>query len=167
MRIQVKKGRDAAPTLACIRADGTRTWGKVNPFFPVHDLTHYAVESVLGFREAFYGLVASGWSLDDFTDGGARSRMPVEALWAENVVGLFDLERGTHRMFSAAEFTAGLGASLAKQGVPPFRPVTAAELARVRTLRGDLQARWLALAPGETLEVTFPAAVTAAFRPPA
>jgi hypothetical protein len=45
--------------------------------------------------------------------------------------------------------------------------VTVEELARVRTLRGDLQARWLALAPGETLEVTFPAAVTAAFRPPA
>ena len=39
MLIQLKKGRDGPATLACVRADGTRSWGKEHPFFPVHDLT--------------------------------------------------------------------------------------------------------------------------------
>lgn len=161
MRIQLKKGRDGAPNLTCIRADGTRTWGKVHPFFPLHDLTHYAVESVLGFDQAFFGLVASGWALDDFADKAARARMPAEALWAENVVGLLDLERGAGRMTTAEELSTGLGEALAKQGVAPFRAITEPELARMRALRSRLSAQWTALAPGETLEVSFPAAVTA------
>ena len=157
MRIQLKKGRDGAPNLTCIRADGTRTFGKVHPFFPLHDLTHYAVESVLGFDRAFFGLVASGWSLDDFADKATRARMPAEALWAENVVGLLDLERGTGRMMTAEELSTGLRDSLARQGVAPFRAITEDELVRVRTLRGRLSAQWTAVPPGETLEVSFPA----------
>ncbi|HEY5060709.1 MAG TPA: hypothetical protein VII52_04185, partial [Gemmatimonadaceae bacterium] len=68
--IRIKKKSDGSAALSCIRADGTTTWqqqnGKLGRFFPLHDLTHYAVESVLGFRNAFYGLVASGWDLADF-----------------------------------------------------------------------------------------------------
>lgn len=82
MIIELKKGHNGPPTLSCIRADGTRTRGKLHPFFPVHDLTHAAVESVLGFNEAFFGLVAAG-------------RLPMEARWAEGIVGVLDLERGT------------------------------------------------------------------------
>lgn len=51
MRVHIKKGRDGRPTLTCIRADGSRTWSRVHPFFPLHDLTHYAVESVLGLNQ--------------------------------------------------------------------------------------------------------------------
>jgi hypothetical protein len=90
--IQLKKGRDAPATLACVRDDGTRTWGKEHPFFPVHDLTHCAVESVLG--------------LD-------------------------------HR--------------------ETFKPLTDAQVSRVRALRGTLEAQWHALPVGETLVVEFPA----------
>ncbi len=54
MVIQLKKGRDGPATLACVRSDGTRTWGKEHPFFPVHDITHCVVESVLGFDQAFF-----------------------------------------------------------------------------------------------------------------
>ena len=156
MIIQLKKGRDGPSTLTCVRADGSRTWGKVHPFFPVHDLTHCAVESVFGFAEAFFGLVASGWAIDDFAAPGAAARLPVEACWAETIVGLFDLERGTNRVFSAAEFTEALAASLAGQTANPFRPVSQSELERVRSLRGELRGRWQALSPGATLEVTFP-----------
>src|SRR5712691_8174 len=108
MMIQLKKGRDGPSTLVCVRPDGTRAWRKVHPFFPVHNLTHCAVESVLGFEEAFFGLVASGWSIDEFEARGAAARLPVEALWAENIAGLFDLERGQNRLFAAGEFTAAL-----------------------------------------------------------
>ena len=80
MFIQLKKGRDGPATLACVRADGTRTWGKEHPFFPVHDLTHCAVESVLGFDQAFFGLIAKGWDIDDFAKPRASRAMP----WSRN-----------------------------------------------------------------------------------
>ncbi len=113
---------------------------------------------MLGFGEAFFGLVASGWSLDDFADKAVRARMPAEALWAENIVGLLDLERGMGRMMTAEEFSAGLGESLARQGAAPFRAITDEELSRIRGIRGRLQAQWTSLTPGETLDVPFPAA---------
>lgn len=161
MRVQIKKGRDGRSTLTCVRADGSRTWHQVHPFFPVHDLTHFAVESVLGFRAAFFGLVASGWDLDAFADRARRARMPDEAVWAETIVGVLDLERGQQRMFDPSEFRDAVNAALAGQGRPPFRPLAAGELARIRTVRGGLRHRWLALAPGETLDLAFPVSAEA------
>lgn len=155
MTVQLKKGRDGPSSLACVRADGTRTWSRLHPFFPAHDLTHYAVESVLAFRGAFFGLVASGWDIDDFANREIRAGMPAEAMWAENAVGLLDLERTQERPFDAAGFNAALAASLTVQKVAACRPVTDDELTRVRALRDELVGRWWALAPGETLEVPF------------
>lgn len=156
MIIQLKKGRDGPSSLACVRDDGSRTWSKVHPFFPVHDLTHCAVESVLGFDQAFFGLVASGWNLDDVGGRGSAGRLPAQALWAEHIVGLLDLERANHRLFDAAEFNELLGAALGKGQLAPCRRIEEAELASVRQRRNALQQRWQALTPGETLEVEFP-----------
>jgi hypothetical protein len=158
MVIHLKKGRDGPSTVACVRADGSRTWARLHPFFPEHDLTHCAVETVFGFREAFFGLVAAGWQIDDFAAPEARRRMPVEALWAESIVGLFDLERGTGRMLSAAELTTALAEALRGQGVAAYRALEESEVQAVRGLRGRLLVRWREVAPGETLEVPFPAA---------
>src|SRR5882672_11335664 len=130
MVIELKKGRDGPTTLICVRADGTRTWRKVARFFPVHDLTHCSVESVLGFTEAFFGLIASGWNIDDFAAPGVAARLPVEAVWAESIVGLLDLERGTGTEWSAREFNEALAESLRGQSRPAFRPVGEDELAR-------------------------------------
>lgn len=154
MRIELKKGRDGPASLACVRPDGTRTWSREHPFFPVHDLTHCAVETVFGFTEAFFGLVASGWSID----ATGTAALPLEAHWAERIVGLLDLERGMGRRLTAPEFNDALAATLRQHQLAPFRPVTEAELARVRSLRTDLTARWHALPPGATLALPFPAA---------
>ena len=158
MVIQLKKGRDGPSTLTCVRADGTRTWGKVHPFFPLHDLTHCAVESVLQFDQAFFGLVAAGWQIDDFATPGAAGRLPAQALWAEHIVGILDRERGLPHPLPASELSATMAAGLQGQKLAPFRPITEAELGQVRGLRDALQARWHALPAGATLEVPFPAA---------
>lgn len=154
MRIQLRRGKDGPSTLTCVRADGSRTWSKVHPFFPVHDLTHCAVESVLGFREAFFGLVASGWALETF---GPRVPLPLEARWAECIVGLLDLERAQPRSFPASQFNEMLAASLHGQGLESFRPVTDEQLDRVSEVREQLAGAWRALPMGGTLEVSFPA----------
>ena len=94
--IRIKKKTDGSAALSCVRADGSTTWqrqdGQQGRFFPLHDLTHYAVESVLGFHNAFFGLLASGWDISDFEKKEMRTRMPGEALLAELIVGFFDLE---------------------------------------------------------------------------
>ncbi len=156
MRIQLKKGRDGPATLACVRADGTRTWGKEHPFFPVHDITHCVVESVLGFDQAFFGLIATGWEIDDFAKPGASRKMPFQAIIAEHVVGVFDRERALPAPLTAAEFNETVIASLPPAQRDGFKVLTAAQLSQVRELRGALEGRWNALQPGATMELTFP-----------
>lgn len=166
MMIQLKKGKDGPSTLTCVRADGSRTWNKLHPFFPEHDLTHCATESVLGFTQAFFGLVASGWNIDDFARPGAGRRLPTEAALAESIVGILDQERGTGRILPAPEFNEALSESLRGQGCQPFRSIREDELVRVRSLRLDLLSRWRALPRGETLEVPFPFPAAAPSDPP-
>ena len=54
MVIRLTKRRDGNTVLRCDRADGTSTWqrqdGKLASVFPFHDMTHYAVETEMGFR---------------------------------------------------------------------------------------------------------------------
>src|SRR4051812_33256784 len=107
VRIKKKSNGDAA--LACERADGTVTWqrqeGHLGTFFPFHDLTHFAVESVLGFHQAFFGLISTGWDISDFSAPGVKDRLTSEALLAEMLVAFFDLERATGVLGDAADFT--------------------------------------------------------------
>jgi hypothetical protein len=156
MRIEIKNGKDSRPTLVCVRPDGTRTWAKLHSFFPLHDLTHCAVESVLGFDQAFFGLVASGWAIDDFSQRLASDRLPTEARWAESIVGLLDRETAAGALWQAPEFNALLALSLRGQDVLPFRALTDVELDAIRQFRNELHAQWLAVRPGDTLEVVFP-----------
>jgi len=157
MRIQLKKGRDGPATLACVRADGSRTWGKEHPFFPVHDLTHCAVESVLGFDEAFFGLIARGWDIDDFAKPRASRTMPFQSIVAEHVAGVFDRERALPAPLSVGEFNETVFASLPAVQRVAFQPLTDVQVSRVRELRSTLEERWHALPVGATLVVEFPA----------
>ena len=96
--IRIKKKSDGSAALSCLRADGSVTWQRQNGqqarFFPLHDLTHYAVETVLGHTRGFYGLVAEGWDLTDFGSPWPRGPLPPEALVSEFIVGFLDRERG-------------------------------------------------------------------------
>jgi hypothetical protein len=158
--IRIKKKSDGSAALTCTRADGSVTWqrqdGKLGAFFPFHDLTHYAVETVLGFRRAFYGLLAEGWDLSSFGDPGTKSRIPEDAHLAELVVGFFDLERITGNAPTAEEFNEKIRDFLADNGLPAtqFR-VDEGQLTSIRELRDALFARWRAVPAGETLELPF------------
>jgi hypothetical protein len=161
MRIHLKKGRDGPSTLACIRNDGTRTWAHEHPFFPSHDLTHCAVESALGLDQAFFGLIAAGWEIDDFAQPGASKRMPFEALLAEHIVGILDRERGLPNVLTTAEVNEAIVASLSVAERAGFRPITPSQLVAVRSLRARLERRWRELAMGATLELEFPVSTAA------
>ena len=158
--IRIKKKTDGSAALTCIRPDGSTTWqrqeGQLGRFFPLHDLTHYAVETVLGFQRAFYGLLAEGWDLTDFGTGGSRGEIPDEAGLAELVVGYFDLKRMSGERATADEMNDRIRSFRADRGLAPtsFR-ATNEQIARIRELRADLFARWKVVPPGEALELSF------------
>lgn len=123
------------------------TWQKQTrhaAHFVLHDLTHYAVETALGYRRGFFGLIAEGWDAEDTTGKGARGRLPMEAVEVEQVVGLFDSERGSGTLWTVEEFNS-------------FAPrhLSAEDIHKVRALRGSLFEKWFALAPGAAIELEF------------
>ena len=158
--IRIKKKTDGDAVLSCVRADGTVTWqrqeGPHARFFPLHDLTHYAVETVLGHRRGFYGLVADGW---DFTDFGApwpKGHLPPDMDPSETIVGLLDSERYQGITLGVADLLALRDRGpIAAMALPIPSTLTDEDLDAVRARRAELFAQWAALPAGETLELPF------------
>ena len=159
LRILMTKRADGSAVLRCERADGSSSFqkqaGKNAAFFPLHDLTHYAVESELGFRSGFYGLVADGWDIEDTTGKGARGKLPPEAVTVEHIVGSLDVERASRVPSSAEDFNAQAAMFAETRGLPAPRALTDEQLDRVRARMKELFYDWFALADGATLELTF------------
>jgi hypothetical protein len=155
LRFAIK--RDGTPVLSVTRRDGSVAWQRQGSFFPVHDLTHHAVETVLGLRQAFWGMMADGWDFGDFGSPWPRGPMPnlPEALLAECIAGWFDTTRASGIEPTAAGLNAHLAEVFAQHGHASPRIVTDGEFARILSLRADLAARWHALAPGEAMELAF------------
>ena len=164
--IRIKKKTEGSSALSCQRADGSVTWqrqeGRQGRFFPLHDLTHYAVETVLGHPRGFYGLVAEGWELTDFGHPWPRGPLPVEALLSELVVGFLDRERASGMEWPASDFNQAAATYRDQHGLHDSPVVTDEDLRQVRDRMCELLARWAALPAGETLELAFTRAVAPA-----
>ncbi|MGB6947290.1 MAG: hypothetical protein WBE37_33130 [Bryobacteraceae bacterium] len=117
-------------------------------------MTHFAVESALGFRRGFFGLIAEGWEIADTTGKQARGPLPSEAREVEFIVGTLDGERASGAIWTAEDFNHNLANHLANCG--ELRRLTDEEQARVRLRCAELFAQWHAVAPGELLELRHP-----------
>ena len=159
LRIEIAKKKDGAGVLRCIRADGSVSWQKQAsrhaPFFALHDLTHIAVESTLGFRNGFFGLIAQGWEMEETEGKSPRGPLPREAVQVEQIVGCFDMERASGTLLSAEEMNDFAATHAENSGGPKPRPLTDDELMRVRAKRGELFTKWRETQPGGTLELQF------------
>ena len=147
LRIEILKQPDGAGVLRCTRQDGSVTWQKQMkhaPYFALHDMTHYAVESALGYRHGFFGLIAGGWDIEDTTGKGACGVLPSEALEVEQIVGLFQSEQTSSSLWTTEQFNS----------FAP-RPLTDADIRNVRGLRGELFEKWFAIPPGAKLVLEF------------
>jgi hypothetical protein len=154
--IRIKKKTDGDAALSCVRADGSVTWqrqtGNQGRFFPLHDLTHYAVETVLGHRRGFFGLLADGWDIGDFGAPWPRGPMPADMDPSEMIVGLLDAERHQGIRMTVAELREPSNGHAVRGALGDL---TDAELDEVRARRAELFAMWEALAAGDTLELPF------------
>jgi hypothetical protein len=159
LSIKITKRTDGSTVLKCVRADGTETWQKQQglhaAFFARHDLTHFVVETELGVRTAFFGLIADGWTIEQTGQRGVGTKVHPDAIFVENVVGTLDSERASGSRWTADEFNENTARFAANGGRPVPRKVTDDELARIRQRRAELFSAWAALPAGETLELTF------------
>jgi hypothetical protein len=149
VQIQITKRDDGVGVLRCVRDDGSVSWQKLpkhGAHFALHDLTHYAVETTLGSKRGFFGLVADGWDIEDTTGKGARGPLPEEAADVESIVGLFDSERASGAIWTVEEFHEfGGGAA---------RRLTAERISAIRARRSELFQRWSAVPRGGVLELS-------------
>lgn len=165
MQLRFKKTRDGC-VLTCIRNDGSVDIQRSSQgaFFALHDLLHYAVETTLGFRQAFLGLLASGWSFHTFEDHDdpRYQSMPAEALVAEHLVAILS------RQFSgsawedpellplwAEEINAELAVELTRANHAIFR-ASPDQLASTCHRYLELGTEWANKPVGEHLELDFP-----------
>lgn len=160
MKVKIKKQDDGSGLLIFVRAGGSATSGRLGSggFGAVHDLTHYAVETALGLRQGFYGLLARGWAIPGFAEKGAAHRLPDEALVTECIVGQL-----TNVVFAAREVAAEEFNWLVRSAVDGVRPGAAGPVINVEILRqmrhtlDALLARWRSLPPGGTPELEYEA----------
>jgi hypothetical protein len=158
--IEFTKRADGRTVLRGVRADGSITWQRNDDeharFFPLHDLTHYAVETELGFSQGFFGLIAEGWNIEETTGKSARGALPHEALEVEYIVAAFSAERAGGVIATAAEFNQLAATFASAKGMRPPRLLSDEDLARVRARFDELAAKWRSLSPGATMELAFP-----------
>lgn len=161
--LELTKRIDGTVVFHVRREDGSTDWQKQNGsyagFFPLHDLTHFAVETELGITDAFYGLLASGWSIRDTEGKSDRGPLPLNAVFVEAVVGTLDSERAGGSRWTAADFNESLAIHMGRDGHAAPRQLTDDALARIRRCRAELFARWQSLPAGDTLRLEFPAPV--------
>jgi len=151
LKIEIVKRADGDGLLRCTRADGSVTWQKQAnrhaAHFTYHDLTHFAVETTLGYKQGFFGLIASGWDIEDTTGKGPRGPIPPEAGEVERIVGLFDTERASGTLWTAEEFAQYTTPNLT-------RILDDATIQAIRSARSDLFRRWSEVATGGKLELS-------------
>ncbi len=160
MQLRLKKKPRSPAVITAIRRDGSTTSGQLGTgdFGAWHDLAHYAVETTLGLRSGFLGLLEQGWNFGDFTAPGAAAGFPDEAIAAECIVGQL-----TNLVLSGPEvdcddFNWLVG--LAVGGVRPQAVAPVLDKKQFHALREcyeGLLARWRALPDGEALQLTWPA----------
>lgn len=157
IRFTKAKTQNKSDVLTCIRSDGSTTWMIESAHFIQHDLIHYVVEMNLGFNNAFYGLVANGWDIQEFgrvdPTTGKKPAHPVEAGQVEFIVGLLQAELSDGQ--TDDNFLNTLETACAGRGVPAPRGITDENLAKVRAKIKDLRTKWEDMLAGESLEFEF------------
>lgn len=156
MVIRFKKGKNRSKhkpdTLTCIRDDGSVTWTHLHRGFVQHDFAHYVVEKTLGFENAFFGLVAKGYNIPDFSEPKAERsfEIPEEAIDTEPIVALLQ-----------ADLREDLGYSGDSDGI--FQDhrtslpvdITVEQLKVMRQELRTLLERWYDLQLGESMTLQF------------
>ena len=141
--------------LSCKRKDGSVTWKHVSAFFMLHDLCHFAVETILPLKNGFYGMVAAGTDINDF-DLPKEQRgfqLKDEAIFAEHLVNLLAIEYTQGRMENFIEIFTSIydGHVISNQALQ----INETKLDEIRIVYKELMEKWYSLPVNETMKLTF------------
>lgn len=165
MRVRFTKELPAAAgdTLTCVRADGSTTTlvMRRHGVLP-RPAVHFVLETTLAWPDALFGPVARGRSLESIRvslenplRAKARKDTPAQLAQAAALVEIFQAEQWSGPRTPAA-FTTALAQACQRRGVPA-PDISSETLARARLALREFGAAWRPLAPGQSLERTFPA----------
>ena len=155
MLMRITKNIDKPHIIKYIRDNGTETWMYSDAFFVQHDLSHFAIESVMKYSTAFNGMLNSGMDIKDFEDKEKRARLTVtdEACYAENMSNLFltEIMQGEFEDFNTVQQQSFIAMNTQCQ------PVSLSD-EKIQTIRDYLRQlldQWNEMPVGETMELTF------------
>lgn len=144
--------------LRCVRHDGSET-ATMMPRQGVlpHDLIHYVVETTLGYRHGFLGMVAGGADISfamEQSHSYGQPQLAAQATHAEAIVESLQAQLWSGA-FVQAMFDAGLESACAMRGcaAPVFDHPAVARGLYDAVL--ELSQRWQAVASHNTLTLEF------------
>lgn len=155
MTISFSKHSNKQHTLSCTRNDGSQTWMQVSDFFIVHDLTHYAVETELNYKKAFYGMLNNGVNISDFEKPKHERTVVLteEAIITEHLVNLFAID---YNQGAIENFNAMLLESIEKENISYKAPQLSNEqLTSIRSTIKHYMLQWNKLPDGESLTLNY------------
>ncbi len=156
LKITMTKKSSGESAIACVREDGSVTWQRhSHAFFPLHDLTHFAVETTLGLKHGFFGLLADGWDIGDFGRRKIPEHARHDALLAETLTGLLDQERGTGVVPDVEGFNQALESALEGVKLESDRRLSKRELDQIRARFLELAGLWARTPAGGRVELEF------------
>ncbi len=155
MQLQITKFSGKKNVIKYVRGNGTETWMYSDDFFVLHDLSHYALEKVLGYTTAFCGMLNSGISIQDFEDRDKRNAVLItkEAVYAENMANLFLMETVQGNFADMNAVIKQAHETVDTKYAAPVLGVV--EIDTIRTYLRALIAQWHALPVGNTLQLDF------------
>ena len=162
MRITITKG-EREDLIDTARADGSAVHTSFPHKGPIpHDAVHFYVESALGLRDAFWGMVAAGRHPEEIAGiakaaghaSAKRAVVPDDAVvrlvQAERAVECFEADLWSGQDGSPEIIRDAIAAGCAQSCVPP--PAVSEEaIADIRAKLEDLRRRWSATAAGQAL----------------
>jgi len=154
MEIRITKNEGKPHSIVYKRSNGTETWMRADDFFVRHDLSHYAIEKSLGYKNAFLGMIDHGMDIHDFEDRLKRKEMNIsrEAWYAENMANLFLMEimQGELENFNTVSKHTFMKMQL---DFPPLE-LNNEEMKAIRILLRQLLDQWDHLASDKTMNLT-------------
>jgi hypothetical protein len=155
LKIIIKKKGGNKHTISYIREGYEDCWIEADNFLVIHDLCHYAIESSLQYKNAFWGLVASGINPHIFENKETRDALSLanEAWYAEHLANLLLIE------FTQGKFddiNVMLEQSLLQHNPSiPIIHFSNVELEAIRTMLHTLIENWRVVEVGDYLSLDF------------
>ena len=118
-----------------------------------HDLLHFAVETEVGLRQSFYGLLAQGARYEQLTMDGTAAG--AEIVGTERIIG--GLTGALRNQVPAERFVAAMRNAFDAHGERLPGWCTVALVERVREQMRRLEGEWRALPFGRSMELGFEA----------